>query len=183
MGVDSLCWCSCLGLALAVIIVIMTNINGGSDDHSRNDLLLCLCGWFHQSRTLLNKHGVFIEAVQGGQIGLFNFNTLLIQLTTSLALLATATVLTDMMALYVMPDAKVRPETLERTHTARRALLLSLLCTCISSVTKKVQGPVAFRQSVLTVQSLPYSSLAPSPPSPHPLSCRACRSTRSTSTS
>jgi hypothetical protein len=37
----------------------------------------------------------------------FNFNTLLIQLTTSLTLLAAATVITDLVALYLLPDSEV----------------------------------------------------------------------------
>ena len=59
---------------------------------------------YRTDRTLLNQHGIFIEAVQGGSLKGFSFNNLLIQLTTSLTLFATATVLTDFLAMYVLPD-------------------------------------------------------------------------------
>lgn len=62
---------------------------------------------YRQSRTLLNKHGIFIEAAQGGVLHGFSFNNLLVQLTTSLTLFAVATLLTDFAALYLLPDAKV----------------------------------------------------------------------------
>ncbi|KAH8069010.1 ATP P2X receptor [Aureococcus anophagefferens] len=61
---------------------------------------------YRERRHLLNQHGIYVEAVQGGELrgrG-FSFNNLLIQLTTSLTLFATATVLTDFLAIYVLPD-------------------------------------------------------------------------------
>lgn len=61
-------------------------------------------GDYRTTRTLLNQHGIFVEALQGGSLKGFSFNNLLIQLTTSLTLFATATVLTDFLALYVFPD-------------------------------------------------------------------------------
>jgi hypothetical protein len=45
--------------------------------------------------------------VQGGELRVFSATSLLIQLTTSLALFAIATVITDFAALYLLPDAKV----------------------------------------------------------------------------
>jgi hypothetical protein len=45
--------------------------------------------------------------VQGGDLRQFSATALLIQLTTSLALFAMATVLTDFAALYLLPDARV----------------------------------------------------------------------------
>ena len=59
---------------------------------------------YRERRHLLNQHGIYVEAVQGGELRGFSFNNLLIQLTTSLTLFATATVLTDFLAIYVLPD-------------------------------------------------------------------------------
>jgi hypothetical protein len=60
-----------------------------------------------KGRTLLNKHGVYIQAVQQGSLRAFDFNSLLIQLTTSLTLFAVATVVTDFCAIYLLPDHEV----------------------------------------------------------------------------
>ena len=59
---------------------------------------------YRSTRTLNNMHGTFIEAVQGGSLYTWSFNNLLIQLTTSLTLFAVATVITDFVAIYLMPD-------------------------------------------------------------------------------
>lgn len=59
---------------------------------------------YRSLRTLNNIHGVFIEAIQGGSLYTWSFNNLLIQLTTSLTLFAVATVVTDFVALYIMPE-------------------------------------------------------------------------------
>ena len=52
----------------------------------------------------MNKHGIKIDLVQSGDLGAFSFAQLLISLTTSLTLLAMATVITDYIALYFLPD-------------------------------------------------------------------------------
>ncbi|KAJ8599890.1 hypothetical protein CTAYLR_002801 [Chrysophaeum taylorii] len=62
---------------------------------------------YRSARTLLNKHGIFIEAAQGGTLRGFSFNNLLLQLTTSLTLFAIATLVTDFAAIYILPDAKM----------------------------------------------------------------------------
>ncbi|GMH81889.1 hypothetical protein TrVE_jg5396 [Triparma verrucosa] len=59
---------------------------------------------YREKRTLLNKHGIKIDLVQSGDLGAFSFAQLLISLTTSLTLLAMATVITDYIALYFLPD-------------------------------------------------------------------------------
>ena len=61
---------------------------------------------YRTSRHLLNQHGIYVEAVQGGELRGFSFNALLIQLTTSLTLFATAKVLTDFLAVYLLPDRR-----------------------------------------------------------------------------
>ena len=61
-------------------------------------------GGYRQNRTLLNKHGVKVDLVQSGNLAAFSFSVLLVSLTTSLTLLAVATVITDYVALYLMPD-------------------------------------------------------------------------------
>jgi len=62
---------------------------------------------YRQNRTLLNKHGIKIDLVQAGDLGAFSFAELLVSLTTSLTLLAMATVITDYIALYVLPDKEL----------------------------------------------------------------------------
>ena len=59
---------------------------------------------YRLNRTLLNKHGVKIDLVQSGSLASFSFPALLVSLTTSLTLLAVATVIVDYVALYLMPD-------------------------------------------------------------------------------
>ena len=61
---------------------------------------------YRTKRTLLNRHGVLIEAVQSGTIRQFDWTALILQLATSLALMTVATIITDKVALYVLPDAK-----------------------------------------------------------------------------
>ena len=62
---------------------------------------------YRENRTLLNKHGIKIDLVQAGDLGAFSFSELLVSLTTSLTLLAMATVITDYIALYVLPDKQL----------------------------------------------------------------------------
>ena len=62
---------------------------------------------YRENRTLLNKHGIKIDLVQAGDLGAFSFSELLVSLTTSLTLLAMATVITDYIALYLLPDKEL----------------------------------------------------------------------------
>ncbi|GMH69316.1 hypothetical protein TrRE_jg6064, partial [Triparma retinervis] len=62
---------------------------------------------YRANRTLLNKHGIKIDLVQAGDLGAFSFSELLVSLTTSLTLLAMATVITDYIALYLLPDKEL----------------------------------------------------------------------------
>mmetsp|Transcript_24577 Transcript_24577/g.48852 ORF Transcript_24577/g.48852 Transcript_24577/m.48852 type:complete len:454 (-) Transcript_24577:33-1394(-) len=64
-------------------------------------------GSYREKRTLLNKHGIKIDLVQSGDLGAFSFPQLLVSLTTSLTLLAMATVVTDYVALYLLPDKEI----------------------------------------------------------------------------
>lgn len=59
---------------------------------------------YRSGRTLIDKHGVQLISIQGGSVRKFDFLNLLIVLTTSLTLLAVATVVTDFTALYLLPD-------------------------------------------------------------------------------
>jgi len=61
-------------------------------------------GNYRENRTLLNKHGIKIDLVQTGFLSSFSFSNLLVSLTTSLTLLAVASVITDYIALFLMPD-------------------------------------------------------------------------------
>jgi len=61
-------------------------------------------GAYRENRTLLNKHGIKIDLVQSGDLAMFSFSNLLVSLTTSLTLLAVASVMTDYIALYILPD-------------------------------------------------------------------------------
>ena len=62
---------------------------------------------YRQSRITMNMHGISIQAIPGGTYREFDFNNLLIQLTTSLTLFAVATVIVDFVALYVLPDKEI----------------------------------------------------------------------------
>merc|ERR1719476_633503 len=53
---------------------------------------------FRVNRTVLVTHGILVQANIMGQIGVFNFNTLLLQLTASLTLIAVASVLVNYVA-------------------------------------------------------------------------------------
>jgi hypothetical protein len=61
---------------------------------------------YRSKRTLLNKHSLKIDLVLTGNLYAFSFQMLLVSLTTSLTLLAMASVLTDYIALYLLPDKK-----------------------------------------------------------------------------
>jgi hypothetical protein len=58
-------------------------------------------------RTLNNRHGLRLVFQQAGMVGRFNFQTMLVQLVSSLGLLAVATVVVDIMATSVMPKRQV----------------------------------------------------------------------------
>ena len=57
-------------------------------------------------RWLVNRHGIRLIFLVTGSLSKFDFTTLLIQLTTSLALYKVAVLLVDMIALYLMPQRK-----------------------------------------------------------------------------
>merc|ERR1719487_2097839 len=57
---------------------------------------------FRKNRTLVAMHGVLLQANIVGRIGDFNFNTLLLQLTASLTLLAVATMIVNYMATFCL---------------------------------------------------------------------------------
>jgi hypothetical protein len=54
-------------------------------------------------RVVNNRHGVQIVFVQDGEIGEFDFQTLLVEANSALGLLVVATILVDMLMLYVLP--------------------------------------------------------------------------------
>ena len=64
-------------------------------------------------RVTRNIHGIKINVLQTGQLGTFSITTLILQLTTSLALLKITTTVVDVLAVSVLPhraqyrDAKV----------------------------------------------------------------------------
>jgi len=59
-----------------------------------------------ENRTVITKHGILVQGNIVGDIGGFNFNNLLIQLTASLTLLATATFGVNCMASQVLKYKK-----------------------------------------------------------------------------
>jgi len=54
-----------------------------------------------ETRTMENRHGIYLDATVGGSFGFFDIVFLLVMLTTSLALLATGTTLIDVVADYL----------------------------------------------------------------------------------
>ena len=59
--------------------------------------------YYGLTRALSNRHGLKLIYVQTGQIGKFDIESLMIQLTTSLGLLAVASLVIDMIMLQFMP--------------------------------------------------------------------------------
>lgn len=57
-------------------------------------------------RVVRSRHGVLIVVVQTGTLGAFSFSALLLQLTTSLTLLALATFVVDTIACYVLRERR-----------------------------------------------------------------------------
>ncbi len=53
-------------------------------------------------RTVLNQHGIRLTVIETGRLGAFDTTQLLLRLTTSLSLLAVATVIVDSLALYCL---------------------------------------------------------------------------------
>lgn len=76
---------------------------------------------YPHTRVTRNLHGIKLVVLQTGQLGTAQAGTLLLQLTTSLALLAAATTIVDMLALYGLPhksayrDAKIDEVTVDAT--------------------------------------------------------------------
>eukprot|EP00039_Didymoeca_costata_P023117 m.6016 g.6016 ORF g.6016 m.6016 type:complete len:426 (-) comp3467_c0_seq1:78-1355(-) len=59
------------------------------------------------TRTVITKTGLRLSTVMIGDLGKFDMTTMLLQLTTSLSLIAVATVIVDALAMYVMKDKDV----------------------------------------------------------------------------
>ena len=58
---------------------------------------------YPEKRISRDRHGVQVVVLQTGELGTFNFSIALINLTTSLALLAMSTTIVDLLAIRVMP--------------------------------------------------------------------------------
>ncbi|KAJ3119337.1 cytochrome c oxidase subunit 1 [Nowakowskiella sp. JEL0407] len=71
--------------------------------------------------TYLNRHGIRIVLTQFGSIGVFDFQSLLVNLVAAMALTKFASVLVDLLMLYIMPrresykDAKFDEEIIDKT--------------------------------------------------------------------
>lgn len=80
---------------------------------------------YPDSRTVLFKKGIRIMGVIAGQVGSFRFQTLLIQLTTSLALMKLATTAVDLIAINLLPERvrykKAKYETTEDFSDLRKS--------------------------------------------------------------
>lgn len=61
---------------------------------------------FPNKRTVRDQAGIKLAVSQGGQLGEFSFNALFLQLSTSVAMLAVATVLVDILATTCLPHRK-----------------------------------------------------------------------------
>lgn len=59
---------------------------------------------YPERRTIEDRHGLYVTVKITGQFGFFSVTYLLIMLTTALALLSVAIVITDKLALYVLPE-------------------------------------------------------------------------------
>ncbi|KAJ3119336.1 cytochrome c oxidase subunit 1 [Nowakowskiella sp. JEL0407] len=95
--------------------------------------------------TYLNRHGIRIILTQFGAIGVFDFQSLLINLVAALALTKFATTLVDLLMLYVMPrrhsykEAKYDEEVIDKTKKPEN------------------NDDFSFGQSKLTVNSTTYT--------------------------
>jgi hypothetical protein len=59
---------------------------------------------YTQERMVIDRHGIRIVALQEGRLGSFDFAVLLIQITVSLTLMRIATMVLDVVMLYLLPD-------------------------------------------------------------------------------
>jgi len=66
-------------------------------------------GSYPQTRTMENRHGIYLEAEVTGSFGFWNVVFLMVMLTTSLALLATGTTIIDLVADY-LPGLQVKKD-------------------------------------------------------------------------
>lgn len=57
-------------------------------------------------RQTIDRHGVKLAFIQGGLLGRFDFQTMLVQLVSALGLLSVATVVVELLMLYVLPHKK-----------------------------------------------------------------------------
>eukprot|EP01097_Dermamoeba_algensis_P011778 TRINITY_DN9265_c0_g1_i1.p1 TRINITY_DN9265_c0_g1~~TRINITY_DN9265_c0_g1_i1.p1 ORF type:complete len:376 (-),score=56.37 TRINITY_DN9265_c0_g1_i1:108-1235(-) len=79
-------------------------------------------------KTTRNRHGLRILFFQNGDIGKFEFQVLLLTLVSGLALTAIATLITDMIALMMLPDRKIYEKSKYKdvdTESLRRATMAS----------------------------------------------------------
>lgn len=58
------------------------------------------------TRTLLDRHGIQVLFLVSGTLGVFRFQQLLVQLTTSLALYKIASLIVDTLAVRILPQRK-----------------------------------------------------------------------------
>jgi len=58
---------------------------------------------YPNNRTVVNRKGIRIVGLMAGEIGSFTFQALLIQLTTSIALIKVATTAVDLLAIHLLP--------------------------------------------------------------------------------
>lgn len=79
------------------------SVQSVQDAEFKAEQILPASGSSSLNRTILDRHGVRLIIAQTGEIGAFDFATLLISLTSSLGLLAVASLVVDFMATSVLP--------------------------------------------------------------------------------
>eukprot|EP00949_MAST-11_sp_MAST-11-sp1_P002211 g2211.t1 len=72
-------------------------------DGTKSKVLQEIFAEYPTKRITRNRHGIQIVVLQTGLLGTFDFSTALINLTTSLTLLAMSTTIVDLLAMKVMP--------------------------------------------------------------------------------
>ena len=85
-------------------------------------------------RTTLNRHGIEIQIIQTGKLGAVDMSTLLINLTTSLTLLALSTTLVDYTALYLLNKKEVGLRNYDHDRMMKSANLATasiFVCTTV----------------------------------------------------
>jgi hypothetical protein len=107
---------------------------------------------YRENRTLLNKHGVKLDLVQSGYLGKFSFSQLLVSLTTSLTLLAMATLVTDYVALYLLPDKEKYDEA--KYVRAKRAHSCAAERTCGACAAEHMCGRAHVRPSTCAAEHM-----------------------------